>query len=74
MSKNGMFILWNHIYDIFYEDRECGVHILPKLSHEHEKLTPYSKMNVRLAAQVLSSTVSKVLFHQKLQKQYTFVY
>ena len=61
MWKNGMFILWNHISDIFYEDRECGLHILPKLSNEHIKLTPYSKMNVRLAAQVLSSTVSKVL-------------
>ena len=32
-----------------------------KLSNEHIKLTTYSKMNVRLAAQVLSSTVSKVL-------------
>ena len=46
---------------IFYEDRESGLHILPKLSNEHIKLTPYSKMNVRLAAQVHSSTVGKVL-------------
>ena len=36
------------------------LHILPKLSNEHIKLTSYSKMNVRLAAQVLTS-VSKVL-------------
>ena len=36
------------------------LHILPKLSNEPIKLTSYSKMNVRLAAQVLSS-VSKVL-------------
>ena len=34
--------------------------ILPKLSNEHIKLTSYSKMNVGLAAQVLSSA-SKVL-------------
>ena len=61
MWENGMFILWNHIPDIFYEDRECGLHILPKLTNEHIKLTPYSKMNVRLAAQVFSSVVSKVL-------------
>ena len=39
MWKNGMFILWNYISDIFYEDRECGLHILPKLSNEHMKLT-----------------------------------
>ena len=32
-----------------------------QLSNEHIKLSPYSKTNVRLAAQVLSSTVSKVL-------------
>ena len=56
-----MFLLWNHIADIFYEDQECGLHILPKLCIEHIKLTPYSTMNVKLAAQVLSSTVSKVL-------------
>ena len=60
MWQNGIFILWNHISDIFYEDRECGLHIFPKLTNEHIKLTPYLKMNVRLAAQVLSSTVSKV--------------
>ena len=47
--------------DIFYEDRECGLHILTKPSYEHIKLTPYSIMNVKLAAQVLSSTVSKTL-------------
>ena len=46
---------------IYYEDQECGLHILPKLCIEHIKLTPYSIMNVNLAAQVLSSTVSKVL-------------
>ena len=46
---------------IYYEDQECGLHILPKLCIEHIKLTPYSIMNVKLAAQVLSSTVSKVL-------------
>ena len=60
-AENGMFILWNHISDIFYEDRESGLHILPKLSNEHIKVTPYSKMNVRLAAQVHSSTVGNVL-------------
>ena len=59
MWNDGMYIIWNHIADIFYEDRECGLHILPKLSYEHIKLTPYSIMNVKLAAQVLSSTVSK---------------
>ena len=61
MWKSGMFLLQNHIADIFYEDQECGLHILPKLCMEHIKLTPYYIMNVKLAAQVLSSTVSKAL-------------
>ena len=73
-----MFILWHHISDIFYEDRECCLHNLPKLSNEHIKLTHYSKMNVRAAAQVLSSTDKVLLAYgpprQKLQKQNAFVY
>ena len=60
MWKCGMFILWNHIADIFYEERQCGLHLLPKITYEHIKLTSYSIMNVKLAAQVLSSTVSKI--------------
>ena len=48
-------------FGYFYDDRESGLHILPRLSNEHIKLNPYSKINVRLAAQVLSPTVSKVL-------------
>ena len=58
MWNNGMFIIWDHIRDLFYEDRECGLHIMPKLTYEHINLTPFSVMNVKLAAQVLSSTVS----------------
>ena len=34
MWKGGMFILWNHIADIFYEDWVCGVHLLPKITYE----------------------------------------
>ena len=63
MWNNFKYILWSHITDLFYEDRECGLHLLPKLTYEHVKLTPYSVMNVKLAAQVLSSSVSKVLEH-----------
>ena len=58
MWNDGIFLLWNHIADTFYEDQECGLHILPKLCIEHIKLTSYSIMNVKLAVQVLSYTVS----------------
>ena len=62
MWNSGMFLLWNYIADIFYEDEECGLHILPKLCIERIKLRSYSTINARLAAQVLSSTISKFLF------------
>lgn len=61
MWNNGYHVLWNHISKLFYEDQECGLHLLPKLTYDHIKLTSYSLMNVRLAAQVLSSNVGNVL-------------
>ena len=38
-----------------------SLHLLPKLTVDHIKLTPYSVMNVRFAAQVLSQSVGEVL-------------
>lgn len=61
MWNGGLFVVWNHISDIFYEDRDCGLQLLPKLSNDHINLTSYSVMNVKLPAQVLSCTVSDVL-------------
>jgi len=58
--NDGHPILWNHIADLYYEDLDCNMHLMPKLTHQHNLLS-YSKMNVRLAAQVLSSTVSNVI-------------
>ena len=43
----------------FLEDQECGLQLLPKITNVY--LTQYSVMNVRLAAKVLNTTVSKVL-------------
>ena len=61
MWNGGIILLWNHIANMFYEDQESGLHILLELCIKHIKLTPYSTMNVKLAAQVVSSSVSKVL-------------
>ena len=57
---DNMFILWKHVFSIFYEDRECCFTHLVKTFKWTYKLSPYSKMNVRLSVQVLSF-VSKVL-------------
>ena len=57
MWNNGKFLLFRHIADLFYSDREFGLHTFPKLTLEHIVLTSYSKMKVKLATQELSKSV-----------------
>ena len=59
--NDGMTMLWSHISDLFYEDLDCGLKLLPKLKYDHVKLNPFLVMNVKLAVQVLSESVGKVL-------------
>ena len=61
MWNNGNFLTWNHISKLFYDDLNCGLHLVPKITNEHIALTPFSVMNVRLAAQVLSESVFQAL-------------
>ena len=61
MWKDGQYLLWQHITEIFYQDVDNGLKLLPRLSYEHVNLTPYSVMRVNLAAQVLSASVAAVL-------------
>ena len=61
MCKDGYFLLWNYIRQLFKEDLECGLHLVPKITTEHINLSLFSVMNVRLTAQVLSSSVSVAL-------------
>ena len=61
MWNDGQYLLWQHITEIFYQDVDNGLKLLPRLSYEHVNLTPYSVMRVNLAAQVLSASVAAVL-------------
>ena len=61
MWNDGSYILWSQIKEMFYDDQNHGLHLLPKLTYDHINLTSYSVMNVRLAVQVLSTTMSNVL-------------
>ena len=61
MWNNENYLLWSHISNIYQEDKQSGLHLLPKITYEHIYLTSFSKMNVRMAAQVLSATVGCVL-------------
>ena len=47
--------------DIYNKDVECDLHVPPKLTFDHIKMTSYSSMGVNLAVQVLSGTMLKVL-------------
>ncbi len=59
--NNGKDIVWYHIVKLVDDELCNGLKLLSRLTHEHVNLTPYAVMNVCLAVQVLSSSVSKVL-------------
>ena len=61
MWNNGSYVLWQHIAQLYYQDAENGLKLMPRLTYDHIKLNSYSTMRVSLAAQVLSATVAAVL-------------
>ena len=61
MWNDGYYLTWNHISKLFTDDIECGLHLVPKITNKHIKLTPYSAMNVKLEVQVLSDSVYHAL-------------
>jgi hypothetical protein len=50
-------IKWAYINQFRRRDRNCALRMAPKLTQGHFKLKDYSKMKVKLAAQVLSHSV-----------------
>lgn len=62
MWNDGKDILWSHISKVAFDESMHGLKLIPKISEEHVRLTPYSRMNVRLAVQVLSESVSNILY------------
>ena len=61
MWNDEQYLTWKHITKLFHYDLECGLHLAHKLTNNHVNSTRFSVMNVRLAAQVLSGSVSKAL-------------
>jgi hypothetical protein len=55
--------LWQHLIDFYDKDngKASGLSMVMKLKYEHIHLTPFSKMRVDLAAQVLSESVGKAI-------------
>ena len=56
MWNSGFILLWSHISRLYYEDLECGLKLVNKLTSDHINLTSYSVMR----PQVLSETVGNV--------------
>ena len=55
-------ISWKHVVRLYEEHCERGeFRLCPKLTRDHLMLTSFSKMRVKLAAQVLSATVANAL-------------
>uniref|UniRef100_A0A1X7TLU3 Transposable element P transposase n=1 Tax=Amphimedon queenslandica TaxID=400682 RepID=A0A1X7TLU3_AMPQE len=73
MEINGKQVSWKHIESLYKKSVETtGLTIIPKIKHEHIYVTPFSKMRVDLAAQVLSETMAKALtFHFKEKAEET---
>ena len=61
MWNDGQYLTWNHISKLFNDDLDYGLHLVPHITNEHIKLSPFSVMNVRLAAQLLSESVYQAL-------------
>lgn len=61
LKKNGKHILWQHFTETFKIDSQSNLRKAPKLTYAHVNITPFSAMRVKLAAQVLSSTVANVM-------------
>lgn len=57
---NGQHVLWKHIVDLYHSDAGQVLR-RTRLTADHVHLTPQSVMNVRLAAQVLSERVGKLM-------------
>ena len=55
------FICFGVITSLYNEDFDCDLKMLPKLTSDHVNLTPYSKMRVSLAAQVMSESVGTIM-------------
>ena len=63
MWNDGKYIIWGHIFRLAQDELHREIKLAPRISMNHVNLDPYSKMNVKLATQVLSQTVSNVLFN-----------
>ena len=61
MWNSGKYLLWHHIVQMYNQDMENGLKLLPRVTDQHINLNPYSVMTVKFAVQVLSKSMSTAL-------------
>ena len=57
------YLLWSHIAQAYHKDLEFGRHRLLKIGPGHINVSPFGKMRVSYAVQILSKTMSYALSH-----------
>lgn len=62
INERGEFIKWDYIVQLYYKEKVEGLRAATKLTGRHINFHN-EKMNVRLAAQVFSESVSKALIY-----------
>ena len=68
MWNDGKDIIWTHIFKLAQDELSRDIKLAPKLTMDHVDLNPFSKMNVKLATQVLSQTTANILATQVLSQ------
>ena len=61
MWNDRKYLLWQHIVQVYKDELENGLKILPKLTWDHLYPTPFSVIIVKYAVQILSKTMSVAL-------------
>ena len=61
--NNGKEVIWYDIYKIISDEMNNGLKLIPKPTLEHVQLDPYSIIEVDLATQGLSESVSNILIN-----------
>ena len=53
MWNDGKYLLWQHIVQVYQDELENGLKILPKLTRDHVYPTPFSVMTVKYTLQII---------------------
>ncbi|XP_015776465.1 PREDICTED: uncharacterized protein LOC107354492 [Acropora digitifera] len=59
MWNDGHYLLWQHITQVFHQDVENGLKLMPKLTFDHIKLNSFSSMHALIKIEACDKTGKK---------------